>query len=447
MMTFAPDEIRLLIGRKRWNELKARLARFEPADLASIMSQCAPGDQVLLYRALPPDLAADTFGFLEDDQQKALLKQFNEQETRTLLAELSPDDRTELFEEMPPGTVRRLMELLSSEDRREALMLLGYPEGSVGRLMSPDFATVRPEWTVREAIHHLRAHASESETLNVLYVVDPDGTLLDEIRLRRLVVAAPDVKISDLMNHQCTALSAFDHEDEAVRLMKQTGYYSLPVTDSARRLLGIVTADDVLDVAVEGATDDFHKGGGVQPLETHVLKASFGAMYGRRVGWLVVLVFINIFTGAGIARHAELIESVVALVFFLPLLVDSGGNAGSQAATIIIRAMALGEVTLADYGKVLWRELRVSLGLGVTMAAAVFVVARWRAGPDVAQVVGISMTCVVALGSLIGMSLPFVLQRMKLDPAAACAPLVTSLADIIGVLTYLGIASALLGAA
>lgn len=439
------DEIRILLGQKRWVELKAKLGKLDPAEVAALFATCPAAEQVLLFRSLPSSLAADVFGFLDEAAQTDLLQQFNEQETRTLLAELSPDDRTELFEEMPPEMLRRLMELLSPGDRQEALMLLGYPPESVGRLMSPDFATIKPEMAVREALSHLRATAKESETMNLIYVVDPDGRLLDEIRLRQLVMADPNTRISDLMNSQFTALSAFDHEDEAVRLMKQTGYFALPVTDTSGRLLGIVTADDALDVAVEGATEDIHKGGAVTPLETHLLKTPFRILYARRVSWLVILVFINIFSGAGIAYYEDLIASVVALVIFLPLLIAGGGNSGSQAATLVIRSMALGEVTLSDCAKVIWQEVRVSLGLGVTMALAVFALAYWRAGIEVAWVVAISMICIVFMGSVTGASLPFLLKKLKMDPAAASAPLVTSVADIVGVLTYLGIASLMLG--
>jgi magnesium transporter len=221
--------------------------------------------------------------------------------------------------------------------------------------------------------------------------------------------------------------------------MKQTGLFALPVTDGDGVLLGVVTADDVLDVAVEGATEDFHKGGAIKPLDVSYLKAPLRMLYTRRISWLVILVFMNIFSGAGIAHFEELIEAVVALVFFLPLLVDSGGNSGSQAATLVIRSMALNEV------KVAWREVRVSFFLGLTMAAAVFLVAWWRSGVDIATVVSISMVLIVIFGSLVGMSLPFILRKLGQDPAAASAPLVTSLADILGVLIYLGTASAMLG--
>jgi len=444
-MLMSSPEIRGLLAQKKWGQMKSLLAKLEPSDVALLFQDCAPGEQVLLYRSLPPSLAADTFSFLPEEDQEHLLAHFNEQETRSLLAELSPDDRTELFEEMPADTVQRLMTLLSAQDRKEALHLLGFPEDSVGRLMSPDLAKVKAEMTVEEALQSLRTQAKETETLNIIYVVDDKGKLLDEVRLRRLVISSPATKISELMNGQYTALSAFEHEDRAVALMKQTGYFALPVTDSHGILLGVVTADDVLDVAVEGATDDIHRAGAVMPLDDTLLKTPVTTLYVRRVSWLVILVFVNILSGFGIAHHEAMIESIVALVFFLPLLIASGGNSGSQASTIVIRAMALGEVSAKDYYRLAWRESRVGLALGLSMAVAVFVVAWFRSGPDVAQVVALAMVAVVLFGSMVGMSLPFIFKKLNMDPAAASGPLVTSLADVAGVLIYLGIAAAMLG--
>jgi magnesium transporter len=438
-------EIEAKAYSKDWAGIKSAAPLLQPADVADLIARLPAASRVLLLRSLPRQLAADAFSFLQDDQQAELLKQINEQETRNLLADLSADDRTELFEELPAAVTQKLLNLLPAEERKEALMLLGYPEGSVGRLMSPDFAAVHPEMTVGEAWDAVRRQASDSETINMVYVVDSQGRLVDEIRLRRLLLAEREMPLSSLLDNNYRALKAFDNEDSAVALMKQTGLFALPVTDGDGVLLGVVTADDVLDVAVEGATEDFHKGGAVEPLDVNYLKAPLRLLYSRRISWLVILVFMNVFSGAGIAHFEKLIEAVVALVFFLPLLVDSGGNSGSQAATLVIRSMALNEVKLSDYLKVAWRELRVSFFLGLTMAAAVFLVAWWRSGLDIATVVSISMVLIVIVGSVIGMSLPFILRKFGQDPAAASAPLVTSLADILGVLIYLGIASAMLG--
>jgi len=440
-----PIEIRTLLAEKKWTELKQLALKLEASEVASLFDSLAPTESTLLYRSLPRGLAADVFSFLEEEAQLRLLREMTEQETRTLLQELSPDDRTELFEELPAVTTQRLLNLLAVEDRKEALMLLGYPKESVGRLMSPDLAAIRPEQTVAEALDSIRHQAPGAETIQVVYVTDESGRLLDDIRLRRLLLAEPTCLVSELMAGEPVSLSAFDDEGFAVSEMKRTGYFALPVVDSEGNLIGVVTADDVLDVAVEEATIDIHKGGAIRPLDTSLTNAKIYTLYARRVPWLLVLVFMNIFSGAGIAHFEELIESVVALVFFLPLLIDSGGNAGSQAATLVIRSMALGELKMIDYLKVMFKEIRVALALGLSMALAVSVIGYFRAGPEVAFVVAVSMVVIVFVGSLMGMSLPFIFRKIKVDPATASGPVVTSLADILGVLIYLGIASAMLG--
>lgn len=439
------NQIQDLLVSKKWLELRKLLAPIEPSEIAGMLESFSKTDRILLFRCLGREQAADAFSYLDNERQEQLLRELSDQETRDVLAHLSPDDRTKLFEELPAPVTKRLLDFLSPEDRKEALMLLGYPENSVGRLMSPDFASVHPEMTVAEAMASIEKQATDSETLNMIYVTDESGRLLDEIRLRRFIAAPKDRKVSELMDGKYSALLATQPEEDAVKLMQAKGYFALPVTDANGVLLGVVTADDVLDVAVEGATEDIHKGGAIKPLDVSYLKAPLSMLYTSRVSWLIILVFMNVFSGAGIAHFEELIESVVALVFFLPLLIDSGGNAGSQAATLVIRSMALGEVKLTDYVAVAWRELCVSAALGLSMAAAVFLLAWWRSGIEIGIVVSLSMISIVVIGSMVGMSLPFILRIIGQDPAAASAPLVTSIADIIGVLVYLGIASALLG--
>ena len=445
----APEEVEediigVLLRARDWTALRKELASMPAALFAILLPDFSKSDRMILFRCLDREKAADVFSFLNEDLQKQLLNELTDQETRDILAGMSPDDRTALLEELPAQVTQRLLTFLSPEDRKEALALLGYPEGSVGRLMSPDFASVQKDMTIAEALAAIKKQAADSETLNMIYVTDQSDVLLDEIPLRRFMLASDEQRVSDIMDGRYVALRADEPKENAVRLMKKMGYFALPVTDSKGVLLGIVTADDVLDVAVEEATEDFHKGGAIKPLEVSYLNAPLSLLYTRRVAWLVILVFMNIFSGAGIAHFEELIASVVALVFFLPLLIDSGGNAGSQSATLVIRSMALGEISLKDYLRIAWREIVVSLALGLTMSLAVFLLALWRSGLNIAIVVGTAMTFVVVLGSLIGMSLPFALRTMGFDPAAASAPLVTSIADILGVLIYFGLASVLL---
>jgi magnesium transporter len=297
---------------------------------------------------------------------------------------------------------------------------------------------------VEETLAHIRQYGHDSETLNVIYVVDDKWRLLDGLRIREVILASPEQRISDLMDYKFAALNAFDDQETAVSAFKKYDRVVLPVVDTKGILLGIVTVDDILDIAEEEGTEDFQKFGAVQDAIISPLKASISFLYKKRVFWLTALVFVNVFSGAVIQNFEDVLASTLSLVFFLPLLIDSGGNAGSQSATLMIRALAMGDVQLRDWTKLLGKELLVSLLLGLTMALGVSLVSAFRA-PEIMLVLGITMTAIVMVGSLIGMLLPFIFTKLKMDPATASAPLITSLADILGVLIYFTVASRLLG--
>jgi len=437
-------EIVELIEAHRWGDLREALEDWPAPEIADLLLQLHKPDRVLLYRSLTREVAAEVFSHLDVEKQDHLLRDLTDEETRRLLADLPPDDRTHLLEELPGKATHQLLNLLGPEDLKEARWLLGYPEESVGRLMTPDYVAVRPHWTVQQALRQVRRKGLVSETINRIYVVDDEWRLIDDIELRRLIMAEPETLIEEVMDHSFTSVSAFADREEAVGMIRRYDITALPVLDSGGVLLGIVTVDDVLDVAEKEATEDFHKVGSVEPLRMSLKEASVPLLYRRRIGWLMVLVFVNILSGAGIAAYEATIDAVVALVFFLPLLIGSGGNAGSQSATLMVRALATGDVRMTDWFRLLGKELSVALLLGVTMAAGVSVISYVRA-PEVMVVVAITMTLIVIWGSLLGMSLPFVLTRFGRDPATASAPLITSLADISGVLIYLYIATWYLG--
>ncbi|CAN5783353.1 magnesium transporter [soil metagenome] len=445
MMTdlIKPGILELIEGRQ-WLSLRDVLSDWPAPEVADLLLHLRKEDRVLLFRALPRELAADLFSHLELEQQDDLLRDLSDEETRHLLADLPPDDRTHLLEELPGQATQRMLNLLSPEDLKEARWLLGYPEESVGRLMTPDYVAVHPEWTVAAALDHIRLHGSDSETINRVFVIDNRWLLLDDIELRRFILAPPNALVEDIMDRSVISVSAFADREAAVAIIRRYDQFVLPVVDSSGVLVGIVTVDDVLDVQEQEATEDFHKVGSVGPIRTSLRDAAVGFLYRRRIGWLMVLVFMNIFSGAGIAAFETTIAASVALVFFLPLLIDSGGNAGSQSATLMVRALATGDVHMSDWFRLLGKELGVALLLAVTMAAGAATIAFFRA-PEVMVVVAITMTIIVVWGSLIGMSLPFILTKLGRDPATASAPLITSLADISGVLIYFSIASWYLG--
>ncbi len=438
-------EILEMIEAGQLNDLRDFLAKQPAPDIADLIPAVDDRNRLLIFRMLPRQLAAEVFSFLAPSAQDLLLDSMAQEEVRNVLADLSPDDRTALFEELPAEVTQRLLGLLPETERSKALALLSYPRDSVGRLMTDRFVAIRPEWSVAEALDHIRRKGQDSETITMMYVTDERGHLLDDIRLRKLILADPQTQIRNLMDSRFVALNSQDDREVAVRLFRKYGFYAMPVVDQDNILLGIVTADDVLSVAEEEATEDFHKLGTVRPLLTSLKEASVMDLVRKRVGWLVALVFVNILSGAGMAVFEETIAAVVVLVFFLPLLIDSGGNAGSQSATLVVRALATGDVGPADWAKMLGRELFVSSLLGLAMGAAVFLLGLWRGGWQIAGIVATSMFCVIVVGSMIGLLLPFVLSKLKLDPAAASAPLITSIADICGVLIYFSIAHAWLG--
>lgn len=438
-----PDVLHLIESRD-WPRLRERLAKVPAAEIAERLQELPKAERVLLVRALPRAVADEVFSFLAAEQQNALLTEMSDEDTRHLLGSLPPDDRTHLLEELPGQATQRLLNLLSPADLQEARWLLGYPEGTVGRLMTPDYVAVRAEWSAQQALDQIRQRAPQSETINRIYVTDSEWRLLDDIELRDVILAAPGARVADLMDHSYVSVSAFADQSEAVALIERYDLTALPVTDSAGILVGIVTVDDVLDVQEEEATEDFHRVAAVGPIRTTLREATIAFLYRRRIGWLLALVVMNIFSGAGIAAFEETIAGAVALVFFLPLLIDSGGNAGSQASTLMIRALATGDVRTADWLRLLGKELGVAALLGVTMAIAVSLVGMVRA-PEIVLIVATTMFLVVIVGSLLGMSLPFVFIKFGWDPATASAPLITSLADICGVLLYFSIASRVLG--
>lgn len=441
MTSVQATSIRELLATQRWDDLRRVLIDMPPADLADLLFDVDMSERMMMFRLLPRDLSSDVFAWFETDQQNRLLDELTQEETRQLLSGLSMDDRVHLLDELPGTVTQRLLNLLSPEDLRQTRAFLGYPAESVGRLMTPDYVAVRPDWTVSRSLSHVRVKGRRSETIDTLYVVDDGWHLLDAVDLKRFIFAEPDDKVADIMDSQFVALEATQDREEAVLTMDRYDLAALPVVDKAGVLVGIVTFDDVFDVARAEVTEDFHKTAAVAPLKGNYGEARFGELYRKRIGWLLALVFANVFSGAAIASYEEMIAANVALVFFLPLLIASSGNAGSQAATLMIRALAVGEVKMGDWWRLLSKEALISFALGVTMAAVAWAIGFVRAGVETAIVVALTMTLVVVVGSIIGTLLPFVLNRFKLDPATASAPLVTSLADIAGVVIYFSIAT------
>lgn len=447
-----PD-ITELVDSRQFDQLRSGLTALEPVDIADLVSNLDSDRAGVVFRLLPRDLAAETFSYLDADQQQALIGSLSTEHLVGLLNEMDPDDRTALFEELPAEVVQRLIALLNPEERRITHAILGYPEESIGRLMTPDYVTVRPEWTVAEAMAHIRKHGRDAETINVIYVVDNNGKLIDDLRIRQLILADPEQTVESLMDHKFIALSATDDREEAVRQMAHYDRVALPVVDSRGMLVGIVTADDIADVAEEEATEDMHKMGGMAALDAPYMDTRFAPMVRKRAGWLLILFLGESLTATALGFFQNELERAVVLALFIPLIVSSGGNAGSQATTLVIRAMAVGEIRLRDWLRVLLREARTGVTLGLILGmVGLLRVLLWPARSTMygehyfllGLTVAASTLGVVTFATCSGAMLPFVLRSFRLDPAAASAPFVATVVDVTGIVIYFGIAALVL---
>ncbi|GMV95799.1 MAG: magnesium transporter [Phycisphaerae bacterium] len=447
-----PD-IAEMIQNRQFLELRRALLALPPESVGEIFTDLPAQDVAVLFRILPRDRAADIFEYLPVETQEELLRNLGREEVAAVLNEMAPDDRTALLEELPGPVTQRLLALLSPEERQIATALLGYPEDSVGRIMTPDYVAVREGWTVAEVLDHIRKVGRDKETLNLIYVVDDRGTLIDEIRLRELILADPAAPLTSLMNRQFSALSTHQDQEEAVDAFKRLDRIALPVVDSAGHLVGIVTVDDVMDVAEEEATEDIQKMAAVEALDLPYLKTGLLSMVRKRAVWLSALFLGEMLTATAMGHFEEEISRAVVLALFIPLIISSGGNSGSQAASLVIRSLALGEVRLRDWWRVLLREVASGLALGCVLGSIALcriLLWPWRHETYgehyvlVAVTVAVSLIGVVLYGTLTGAMLPILLRRIGMDPAVSSAPFVATLVDVSGIVIYFSIAAVIL---
>lgn len=437
---FKPEVLEL-IDEGLWDEVRLFLMTWEAPEIAELIMEVDKKHRVVLYRLLPRDLAGDVFAYLDPSLQNHLIEDMADDEARELLAQLSPDDRTALFEELPSEVAQQLLQMLPPGQRSEALQLLGYPEGSVGRLMTTDYVRVKPDWTIGEALVHIRKYGADSETLSMIFVIDEKGRLLDDVRLRRFILSDPEKKVRDIMEGKSVALNSFQDQEEAVAAFKKHDMFCMPVVDKDGVLIGAVTVDDVLDVAEEEATEDIHKGAAINPLNLSYREVSIRDLVIRRLPWLVALVFVSLVSSGVIAAYEETLASMITLAFFIPLLMGSGGNTGCQAATLVVRALSTNDLKINQWFSVAWKELLVGMTLGAVMGFASGVLGLLRGGIATGMIVGITMFVIVITTNLMGFFIPFILTKFKVDPAVASSPLITSVADSVCLLIYFAVAS------
>ena len=443
MLKLFLPEIKELFAQKNWLELKELLLEIPPPDISDLITEIDESQRIVILRLLPKNILAEVFSYLDAKLKQDVLKSITEDETRAILAGMPPDDRTEFLEELPGQAIQKMVTLLSSEDRKEALQLLGYPEESVGRLMTPDYVAVRPEWTVEEALSHIRQKGLDSETTNVIYVTDRWWRLIGVLGLRRLILANPSDKVEEIMDTSVVSVSAFEDREKAVQLIKRYDVVALPVLDASGILLGIITIDDLFDVADEEVTEDFQKSAAINPLKTSYRESSALSLYVNRVIWLAVLLFIIVITTGIISAQTDILTSAIALRFFIPLSDWNGGIRESIRHAMIAFWLAV----IFAKGQWVWaflREIGIGVLLGTTMGLASWVLGLYKGGYQIAMIVSISMVAIVMISSLIGIVLPLILQRLRVDPAVASNPLIASVMDILGLLIYFFVAALVL---
>jgi magnesium transporter len=427
-------------------------ASMHPADLADSLDELPTQDAARVLEILFPSHGAEVLGQLDADLQLEVVLHLSDRRLADIITQMFSDERVDLIQRLPEERRQNVLRLLAKAEREDIIKLGAYQEDTAGAIMTSDYAVLKPSLTARQALDKLRLEAPDKETIYYTYVVDEERRLLGLVSLRDLIMANPEKKVDEVMRPDPVRANVNDDQEVVAKTMAKYDILALPVTNGNDALVGIITFDDVHDVIEEEASEDFHRMGsiaegfGPSAAELSGFRPSdLYYLFLKRIPWLLALVFMNIFSGAGIAYYEHTIDAVVSLVFFLPLLIGSGGNAGSQSAMLMVRALATGEVHMKDWLKLLSREILVALAIGVCMGLAVSMIGIFRVGPDVTVVVALSMVTIVLMGCLMGMSLPFLLTRLKLDPATASAPLVASLADIGGILIYFGIATWYLG--
>lgn len=448
--TFLKHEYEELIAQKDWESLRVAFEEMGPADIAEVLHDLPPEDSGVIFRLLPRSIAGDAFEYLPLEQQAALVSALGSEQLVTVLNEMAPDDRTRLFEELPAEVTKRALAQLNPGELKVARQLLGYPDKTAGRYMTPEYLAIRPDLTAAQALEFIRKHGRGAETLNVLYVTDEKGRLQYDVRLASIVLAPPETKIADLSTRQMVAIPATAPREDVVQAFEKYDRTALPVIDSQGVLVGIITHDDVLDVAEQEATEDIQRLGGVEALEAPYMDLGAWDMFKKRGTWLAVLMVGEMLTTTAMGYFEEEIERAVVLALFIPLIISSGGNSGSQATSLVIRALALREIELKDWWKVAAREVRSGLMLGGFLGVIGFArIYLWPNAdklysvhyPWVAVTVAASLVGVVLFGALTGSMLPFLLSRLKLDPATASAPFVATLVDVTGLIIYFTLAA------
>lgn len=440
------DVIRELLETKQYTRLRQRIADMNIADTAAVMEELEEEELLKIFRILPKSMAADVFSYLEVDSQQFIIVSLSEREAANIIDNLMADDATDLLEEMPANIVKKLLASARADTRRDINHLLRYPEDSAGSIMTVEYVDLKENMTVEDAIQRIRKVGVDSETINICYVLDSKRTLVGTVALRYLLISPSDAVIGDIMHENVVYLNTMMDQEEVARQFQKYDFTSMPVADNEGRLVGIITVDDVVDILQEEATEDIEKMAAIVPSDKPYMKTGVLETWKKRIPWLLLLMISATFTGSIITSFEDALSVFPILTAFIPMLMDTGGNAGGQASVTIIRGLSLNEIGYSDVPKILWKELRVAFICGATLSAAYFAKLMLfdKVGIGVAAVVCLTLIAAVAIAKMIGCSLPVLAKRLGFDPAVMASPFITTIVDALSLVIYFAIATEIL---
>ena len=444
---FGVEEIRELLGKGQYTRLRQIIKELNDADIADYLEEMEEEEVIKIFRILPKDKAADVFSYLEIDQQQSIITSLSDKDAGRIIDNMMSDDAKELMEEMPANVVKRLIANTSADTRKAINHLMRYPEDSAGSIMTVEYVDLKEHQTVSQAIDRIRKVGVDSETINICYVLDNKRTLVGTVALRYLLLSAPNAVIGDIMHKSVVSLHTLMDQEEVARQFKKYEFTAMPVVDNEDRLVGIITVDDVVDILEEETTEDIEKMAALMPSDKPYLKMTVFDAYKKRIPWLLLLMISATFTGRIITSFEDALRQYVALTAFIPMLMDTGGNAGGQASAIIIRGISLDEIEFSDWFTVVWKEIRTAVLCGLTLALCNFakLLLFDRVGVQVAFVVCITLLMAVVVAKVVGSTLPMLAKRIGMDPAVMASPFITTIVDAISLLIYFRVAVLVLG--
>ena len=440
------DVIRELLETKQYTTLRQKVADMNTADVAAVMEEMEEEELLKIFRILPKSMAADVFSYLEVDNQQMIITSLSDKEAANIINNLMADDATDLLEEMPANVVKKLLANASAETRRDINHLLRYPEDSAGSIMTVEYVDLKENMTVQDAIARIRQVGVDSETINICYVLDSKRTLVGTVALRYLLISPPDAVIGEMMHENVIFINTMMDQEEVARQFQKYDFTAMPVVDNENRLVGIITVDDIVDILQEEATEDIEKMAAIVPTDKPYMKTGVFETWKKRIPWLLLLMISATFTGSIITSFEDALSVCVILTAYIPMLMDTGGNAGGQASVTIIRGLSLDEIEFADIFKVIWKEARVAILCGLTLAAANFVklLVFDKVTIPVAAVVCLTLMAAVLIAKIVGCILPMLAKKIGFGPAVMASPFITTIVDALSLLIYFRIATLVL---